>query len=219
MDIVGIPENIATTQQNNTTLSKGALAKQDFLSLLTTQLRYQDPTAPMDNSQMSAQLAQFSQLEALENIDSTMQDQLLLSQSMNNSFMTSMIGKGVKAYGNAIKLEDGESDIHYYIGGTGKATVSIYNEEGILVREIEGNQVGYGDHVIQWDGKDSDGNPVGEGDYTFSVEGLDSAGKAISCETYSVGHIEGIAYEEGSPFLYVNGSYINLSEIIELLEN
>ncbi|NIS39011.1 flagellar hook capping protein, partial [Candidatus Saccharibacteria bacterium] len=88
------------SQQNNSS-SERILGKDDFLKMLVTQLNYQDPLNPMESTDFSAQLAQFSSLEQLSNIDETLQASLeanyLLATSINNTMAATIIGKQVRA--------------------------------------------------------------------------------------------------------------------------
>ena len=216
MNVVGISSDVASSVQE-TTVDNGTMTKEDFLLLLVTQLKYQDPLEPQSNTEMAAQLAQYSQLETLNNIQETMNSQLLLDQSLNNSFMTSLIGKDVQAYGNATSYEGQSVELSYYLGGTGDVTVNIYDEEGSLVKTIDVGKQIYGDRSATWDGTDMYGNTVDEGKYTFEVEAQDSAGNSISTQTYTKGMVQGIAYDTGSPYLVMHGAYVNLGDVISIL--
>lgn len=216
MNVVGISgDMVSETQQ--TTVDNGTMSKDDFLLLLVTQLKYQNPLEPVSNTEMAAQLAQYSQLEALNNMHETMQNQLLLDQSLNNSFMTSLIGKDVQAYGNATTYEGEDVKLSYYLGGNGDVTVKIYDEDGQLVQTIEQGNQRYGDRDVVWDGTDQYGDTVPEGRYTFEVEATDNLGNPIQTETYIIGLVEGITYEHGSPYLLIHGQSVNLGNVISIL--
>ncbi|MCD4828522.1 MAG: flagellar hook capping protein [Candidatus Cloacimonetes bacterium] len=216
MNVVGISGDVIDETQQAAT-GNGSMDKDDFLLLLVTQLQYQDPLEPVSNSEMAAQLAQYSQLETLNNMHATMQDQLLLDQSLNNSFMTSLIGKDVKAYGNAATYDGNDVELSYYLGGNGDVTVKIYDEDGQLVQTIDQGNERYGDRSVVWDGIDQYGNTVPEGNYTFEVEATDNTGNPIQTETYTQGMVEGITYLQGSPFLLIHGQPVNLGNVISIL--
>jgi len=215
MDVVGISSDMADSA-TTTTVDNGTMDKEDFLQLLVTQLQYQDPLNPMENTEMAAQLAQYSQLETLNNIQETMESQLLLDQSLNNSFMTSMIGRDVLAYGNGVEYSGEDVNLEYYLAGSGDVTVSVYDEDGKLVKTIDAGNQRYGDRSVSWDGTNTYGEKVDDGSYYFKVEATDSDGDAITAYTYTSGLIEGLTYEDGSPYLIVNGQMINLGNVISL---
>lgn len=77
-------------------LPKKDLGKDDFMQLLTTQLRAQDPLKPMDSTEFTAQLAQFSSLEQLSNINTQLKDMTMYQSSLQNTMTSSMIGKRVR---------------------------------------------------------------------------------------------------------------------------
>jgi len=90
-----------STQNSNATTqvaaaAKKTMGKEDFLKLFTTQLKAQDPLSPMDSAQFTAQLAQFSSLEQLTNINTGLKDLLTLQNSLQNTLTTGMIGKRVR---------------------------------------------------------------------------------------------------------------------------
>ncbi len=217
-DIVGISSNVANAY-TETTVSNGNMSKDDFLELLVTQLQYQDPLDPMDNTQMAAQLAQYSQLETLNNIQETLENSLLLDQSLNNSFMTSLIGKGAKAYGNGLTYDGDNTELTYETYGASNVTISIYDESGDLIRTIDAGYQQAGENSFTWDGRDEYGNTVDSGHYTFEVEALNSDGDAVTAYTYTVGMIQGITYEDGSPYFLINGQMVNLGDVISILDS
>lgn len=214
MNTVGI--NSQTASSLTTEREKNAvMQKDDFLRLLVTQMKHQDPLNPMENSEYAAQLAQFSSLESLENLNKSAETQILLGQSMNNSFLTSLIGKEVKAYGNGVKFDGDNAEITYYLEKTAGVSVDIYDKNGNLVKTINANTQNAGNQSVNWDGTDKNGNKVAAGDYTFKVKALDGTDE-VTAHAFTEGMVSGIAYEQGSPYLKVNGSYVNLGDVIEL---
>ncbi len=217
-DIVGISGSVADSY-TNTTVSNGSMDKDDFLELLVTQLQYQDPLEPMDNTAMAAQLAQYSSLETLNNIQETLENSLLLDQSLNNSFMTSLIGKGAKAYGNGVTYSGENTDLSYETYGAANVTINVYDESGDLVRTIDAGYQQAGEHSFTWDGRDDSGQTVDSGHYTFKVDALNSDGDAVTAYTYTVGMIQGVTYIGGSPYFLINGQEVNLGDVISILDS
>ena len=216
MDIVGFT-NQSQMQSQSAMSSDRLMAKDDFLKMLTMQIRYQDPMNPMSNDQFAAQLAQFSQLEALNNINDNIQTQILMNQSMNNSFMVNMIGKDVKSYGNMLKYEGNDVRISFELYSDAQnVTVRIYDDTGREVALVNGNQMRMGDRSVIWDGKLRDGSKASEDIYTFVVDAKSREGHSIPVETMNNGIVSGITYEGGMPYLIVNGAYVSLSDIISI---
>ena len=108
--VSGLIQGVTSSSTQPATASS-TLGKDDFLRLLVAQLKNQDPLNPMDNSQFVAQTAQFSSLEQLQNMNATLAQNsewnMLLSQTINNTMATSLIGKWVTAESSTIALRDG----------------------------------------------------------------------------------------------------------------
>lgn len=98
MDFSGI-DNIQTAQSSARAQALKSLGKDDFLKLLVTQIRNQDPLKPMEGTEFTAQLAQFSSLEQLSNMSKGIDDLLLFQGSLQNTLTTDLIGKQVKVAG------------------------------------------------------------------------------------------------------------------------
>ncbi len=123
---------------NNT----AALGKDDFLKILVTQLRNQDPTDPMQADEFAVQLAQFSSVEQLNNISATLENNieldLMLNQMINNTMATTFIGKQARAAGNTFQVSQGQdSELHYSLAEPAKRVrIHIRDASGELVRTI-----------------------------------------------------------------------------------
>ena len=214
-NIPGLANNIATVGSTE-------LGKDDFLNLLVTQLRYQDPMEPLQDSDFVAQLAQFSSLEQLSNINTSLgystQLDYVLSQTIANTMATTIIGKEVVAEGNSIYHKyDEDSRISFDLNADAhNVEVKIYNEAGTLIRTITEQDLEQGMNHITWDGKDSSGSNVAGGDYTFEVTAKDSSDEAVGVETRLVGIVESVRYEDGQGYLIVGGRQIDMSDIIEI---
>ncbi|MFA5032195.1 MAG: flagellar hook assembly protein FlgD [bacterium] len=209
--------NYTTTSATASTASTDITGKDEFLKLLTTQLKYQDPTAPMDNKDFLAQLAQFSSLEQLLNVNGNLQANFLALQSLNNSSATDFIGKTVKATGNSVSLvENASVPISYSLAGAAEATVSIYDSNGNLVRTLDSEWQSSGDNQMLWDGKDSSGNALAPGKYTFSVSAKDTDDNSVTATGYLSGKITGVKFVNGNPVLMMGDTEISFSDIYEI---
>ena len=216
MNIVGISQN-AQDQAQNAMTSDRMMAKDDFLKMLTMQLRYQDPMNPMSNDQFAAQLAQFSSLEALNNINDNIQTQILMNQSMNNSFMINMIGKDVQSYGNTLRFDGDSVNIDFQLYADAQnVVVRIYDDTGKEVATLNENNMRVGDRKITWDGKTRNGEVANYDTYSFVVEATNKDGHRIPVETMNNGVVSGITYEGGMPYLIVNGAYVSIRDIISI---
>lgn len=201
------------------------LGKDDFLKLLTVQLQHQDPLEPQDNSEMVAQLAQFSSLEQLENMNrnlaSSLDLDLILTQVLNNTAAAGLIGKSVLAGGNSVMLEEsGEAvPIRFDLAANAESlTVAIYDESGTLVRTIEQKGVEAGRQSVEWDGKNSSGKGVSGGTYTFRVTATDGEGNSIDVNPLVMGSVDVVKFVNGEAVLVIGGVEVAISQIIEIYQ-
>ena len=188
------------------TYGKQTLEQADFMNLLMKELQYQDPMEPMDSKEFTVQLTQFSSLEALENMNSTMRDVLAYQQSMQNATVTNLIGKSVKVSGNGAYL-NGTAEMDFNLEDDAVSVkITIMNEAGKVVRsdDLEAQNAGSGSYV--WDGKDDLGNEMTMGNYTFDVEAIDLEGNPVNVITKSLGRVTDIAFEDGMTYLVLDGN-------------
>jgi flagellar basal-body rod modification protein FlgD len=202
--------------------NKNILGKDDFLKLLIQQLKYQDPLNPMDGSQYAAQLAQFSSVEQLQNINTSLQTSIdanyTLSQSVNNTMAASLIGKDVKLSANTFAY-DGSTKVNagYTLPGAVSAvSIDIYNDKNEKVRTIEGTGLTAGDHQEAWDGKNDNGNPVSAGNYTFKVNAKDTAGAPVTATQFLWGTIDAVRFTSAGTVVVINNTEVALSNILEV---
>ena len=211
--ISGIQATNSTLSNSQTTTSKDeVMGKDDFLNLLVTQLKNQDPLNPMDSAGFTAQLAQFSSLEQLTNVNSNLEKMITSQSDMSNYQAISYIGKNVFSYGNQINLSEGVSDnVHFELNGNAKnVSIQIYDSSSKLVRTIEENYMKSGSNTYSWDGLNSNGNSVSDGTYTFKVYAYDVNDQMVDSVTFTDNKITGITYHEGD--FYLNSGNISIAE-------
>lgn len=213
------------SQANITSGTKTTMGKDDFLKLLISQLKNQDPMDPADGTQFAAQLAQFSSLEQLSNLNTNVSQTLdanyLLAQSVNNTMAATLIGKEAKLAGNSVKYA-GQEEVKLGFNLPVTSTdvkVKVFNKMGTLVKEfsVDGNSPG--DKNVVWDFTDKDGNKVAIGDYTFEVEAKGSDGNNLTIEKFKLGLIDGVKYTEQGTKLLVGKTEYLLSDILEILQS
>ncbi len=200
------------------------LGKEDFLKLLVTQLKYQSPMEPMKNEAFVAELAQFSSLEGIQNLntkfDNSVKSNALLAQSIGNSMATTLIGKSVKIQTNQFQLNENDGmEIHYNLPKTADhVSIEIYDGQGNLVTTQTLGGESSGDHVYRWNGEDKDGEPLASGTYKVVVKGIDSKKKEINVPTYLVGKVDSVRYSNGGAYLMVNGQMYGIGDVQEVLK-
>jgi flagellar basal-body rod modification protein FlgD len=217
MSTVGL-DSILTAQSSFNTASSSdktnSLGKEAFLNLLVKQLQYQDPLSPMENADFTAQLAQFTSLETLSNIDENIASLGVLQSSINNMNAVSFIGKNVEAQGNIANYSGSEVNINFELGSqASEVTVKIYTSDGQLVRTMTGENMAEGDAQCTWDGKDDEGNAVSEGRYRFFIDAVDYDGASVGVTAYTTGLVTGVRYDGGVTYLIVGDKEVNLADI------
>ena len=207
-----------TTPATSSTMGSSDLDKDDFLLLLVTQLQNQDPLNPSDSTEFTAQLAQFSALEQLTNVNDNLKYLQLYQASINNAQAVDFIGKTVIASGDTISVSDGVSDdiIFDLSGDAENTTISIYDGSGQLVATLDGGALSDGEQSISWDGKNEDGDTVSDGVYTFEVSAVDSNGNSVIASTYSEVVITGVTFEDGTTYLLAGDKKIPMGDVITI---
>jgi len=211
------------TARNLMNASNVQMGKYEFLQLLVTQLKNQDPLSPMQSQEFASQLAQFSSLERLMNIDDSLKDgvntDMMLAQTIQNTMATNFVGKEVLSYGDNIPLISGESKVPVGFelsGDADKVTVEIYDENDNLVRTIKMSSLDKGRHSVDWDGKNDSGEVLPGGNYHFKVIAQDGDENAVKAETLSRGIVSAVKYENGQPVLVVNGKDVYFGDIVQI---
>lgn len=206
-----------TSLTNSTVLSqevsKGgtALGKDEFLKLLTTQLANQDPLEPMDNTEFVAQLAQFSSLEGITNLGTTLEQILNVSAADNAANAVTLIAKDVRYATNELV---GPGEVFFQTAGKAeKVTVAIRDENGTVVHTVSGLK---GTGNIQ--SVAIDGPTIHEGQYyTVEVAAEDAEGNALQTQVSRTSYVTGVTYDQTGAVLQLeNGSAVSVGNVIDI---
>ena len=215
-------QNNATTTKSTAKTGDDALASlsgdyTNFLTLLTTQLKNQDPLSPMDATQFTQQLVQFSAVEQQINGNKKL-DQLIGLQSTANAYgAVGFVGTTIAADSNDIPLQDGKAKFDYTIEkGGGAATLKILDASGNIVM-LKGVDATVGTHPVEWDGTDYFGNKLKDGKYTVSVSYKDTnTGKDIDATITSYGKVDQAVIADGEVFLKMGDVTVPLADVIRI---
>ncbi len=200
------------------------LGRDEFLVLLTEQMKAQNPLEPTGNTEFVAQLATFSQLEQLTNIsgalEASIETDLLMTQSITNLSATTLIGRTVKMAGDTFNLKQGDSaNIQYNLFAAAQdLTVEIRDSSGNLVRTLTPPQRAAGDNTAVWDGRDNFGGVAPSGKYTYSVKAVDRNGIELETTTFATGKVESIDFSPSGASLLVDGQRVSLGNVLSVLE-
>ena len=186
---------------------------QDFLLLLTTQLKNQSPLDPLDTNQFTQQLVQFAGVEQQLKSNDTLGSILTAMQSSSTSSAASYIGMKVTADGSTAKLAGGAASWTVTSAkDSKKATVTISDANGAAVA-TKSIALTAGTQPFAWDGKDASGSVRPDGEYKITVRALDAAGQAVNVSTELSGVVSAVDVSSGAPVLSVGSSAIPLSKV------
>lgn len=219
MTVAGIGSSVTDTKAVMKSDPR-SLGKEDFLKLLVTQLKNQDPLNPASSTEFVAQLAQFSSLEQLSNVNQNLKIIENYNQSINNLQAVNFMGKTVKSTGSMFSLgSNGYPNIDYQLSENANAVfINIYDSAGKHIREIRVNQLPAGEHKFEWDGQDENGNPMDLGVYSFTVKAKNQYGEIMNTAAYVEHTVTGISYYNGNTYLKAKDVEIPYSAVIGVTE-
>lgn len=186
--------------------SSQTLSQEDFFSLLTEQLANQDPTAPVDNDQMVAQMTSFTMAEGIENLNTNFTD-FAASMTSNQALQaSSLIGQQVLLEGDIGYVSaEGEDMSGVVIAeqSVQDLEITIENEAGEIIRTIKAGDQAAGNIEFNWDGTDTDGNPMPAGNYVVSAQG-EIGGEATIIPTAVNRHVDSVSLAASSQGIILN---------------
>ena len=199
----------------------GMLTQEDFFTLMTQQLAYQDPTKPAENSEMIAQMSAFATTDGIDKLNDKFGE---LSASMTSGQVlqaSSMVGRKVLVQNSSFNHVSGQEDKGKYFSAEPieDLTIDVKNEAGVVVKTMELGDVTAGQLGFHWDGKNEDGTEALEsGSYTFEIKGrIDGVITEIPGMTYRSVDSVTLAGGAGNVMLNLNGGgSLALSDVIEV---
>ncbi len=204
--------NSAASQASLSTLNQDF---DQFLRLLTTQLQNQDPLNPMDSSEFTNQLVQFSQVEQQIKMNDQMSS-LLAFQTLNLTAVgLSFIGKNVEVSDDKFHMDGTTGAKMSYVmpEGAAKGTIAITDADGKTVYKADADLTA-GTHAFTWDGKDENGIAVPAGTYTLKVSAMDEKNNSLNLTTFVPGFVEGIeSGDDGNLNVIVNGRLVPVTAV------
>lgn len=215
-----VNHNGAQTQQSN---PQNQLGKDDFLQLLTVQLRYQDPLNPMENTEFVAQMAQFSSLEQLQNMNQTMERnqgaEMELQTAFQNNMVTSLVGKAVEVPTQEVTYSGDTAEVAYRLGAQARsASLRILDARGQLVRELDLDvSQAYG--KVEWDGKSATGDEVPKGAYLAVVAATGPGGAPVAADMLKRVKVDAVRYVGNEARIWAGGRELALADLRGVVES
>lgn len=193
---------------------------QTFLSLLTTQLRNQDPLSPVDSNEFTAQLTQMAGVEQQLLTNDLLTGLLKAQQGDGLTGASQYIGKDATAVWSATRFEDGEASWSYELAADATdVTLQVLDASGKVVWSGPAPDKTNGMHDFKWDGATTGGGQVDDGGvYTLKVLAKDGAGKDVDSQVLIRGRVTGVEMYDNTPFVIIGKSIMPVSSLIALEE-
>lgn len=184
-----------------------------FLTLLTTQLKNQNPLDPLDTNQFTQQMVQFTGVEQQLKTNEYLKALSTSAQNGANTEAVTFIGKHISASGANAQLSDGSASWGYELPRTASnTTITITDAQGNTVfTETTPLAGGKGDYI--WSGKDGEGQQLADGNYSITIDARDSNGAYVGATTQITGQVSGVDLSGSEPVLIVDGARVRLSTV------
>lgn len=192
----------------------------NFLTLLTSQLKYQDPLSPMDSTQFTTQLVQFTSVEQQIKQNKNLESMMAMQQTMQLASAANYIGKSVEAGGKSVVLNGGEASISYRLDSAAKeVSIAIKNSAGEVVRTLTGSP-NTGLQTVTWDGRTDGGTRLADGTYSFVVTPKDIRDQVMAVKTGYTGKITGFdVADDGGIILRAGSARIPIGDLTSVTED
>jgi len=217
------PSSESQVQSSTDSLvSQAIMAKDDFLKLMIAQMKNQDPLSPMESYEFASQLAQFTSVEQLANINTNLERSvnlnLLLTQAINNTLSVATIGKQAKGYGNYVLInKDGDAHLSFKLNNFAKeVTISIKDQAGAEIRTLRLANLSSGEHTIAWDLRNQAGETMPKGNYEFEIKAVGADDTEVTTHAMMIGDVTGVRYENGQAILLVDNQEVSFGNVLEI---
>lgn len=176
---------------------KKTLGKDDFLKIMLTQMKNQDPSKPFNAEEMATQMAQFASVEQLQNLNQTVGKMVNSNQPMERMAMTNMIGKTITIDRERfVHSENETSSLGFGLSKDAKHTkIKIISESGETILEKDLGEFKAGAQTFVWDGAKTNGMPVKSGNFIFRIEARDGNDRTIAMDSKGQAKVVGVAFD------------------------
>lgn len=214
---------IAAAQSASNAAATGSKGKKDdraqiagnfdqFLQLLTTQLKNQDPTAPLDTNQFTQQLVQFAQVEQQLKQNETLTSLLNMSKSTSTANAMSFVGSRVTMDGSTSQLKENKAEWRLDAPRGGSATITIKDKSGSVI-QTRNVALTAGAQSFKWDGRNTAGLNAPDGAYSIVVDATDAQRNRIDVKTEVTGVVDGADFSGDVPVLVIGTSRIPVDKV------
>ena len=206
--------NPATAKAVATNISNSTIAGNftDFLQLLTTQLKNQNPLEPLDTNQFTQQLVQFAGVEQQINANTSLTTLISLQQNSQTTAAMGFLGSTVSIEGSTAQLANGSANWTYSLPKAATATIDIQSASGDVVYSTT-RTLTAGPQSFAWDGRNLAGIKLADGNYKIAVNAKDASGQAIAVSTQVDGVVDGVDLTQTPPRFSVGGQSYTMDQI------
>jgi len=203
-----------SSSSNSTGVDKNTLAGnfQTFLTLLTTQLKNQNPLDPLDTNQFTQQLVQFAQVEQQLKQNEQLATLVSIEKTAQSTTALAFVGQNVTVDGQTAALKNRSATWSFQVPKPINATVTIKSSTGQTV--YSGSfTMNTGLQTFNWDGRDNAGTLWPDGNYTISITGKDASGQTVSVPTEVEGLVDSVDLNKSPPVLSMGGQDYTIDKI------
>jgi flagellar basal-body rod modification protein FlgD len=213
-----VTSNVTATQTSGSTSSTGvdkttiANNFQTFLTLLTTQLKNQNPLDPLDTNQFTQQLVQFAQVEQQIKQNDQLETLVTIEKAAQTTTALAYVGQNVAVDGQTAKLADNKATWTLQVPKPVNVTVTVKSSTGQTV--YTGNfSMTTGTQDFAWDGRDNAGVKWPDGNYTIAVAAKDASGQAVPIPSEVVGVVDSVDLTKTPAELSIGGQTFTLDKV------
>ncbi len=188
----------------------------EFLQLLTTQLKNQNPLDPLDTNQFTQQLVQFSSVEQQINMNTQLTTLIGLQQTAQSAQAASFVGATVAVNGSTTQLVNSQATWNYSVSSPATATITVTNASGQTVFSETGT-VQPGQQAFNWNGVGTNGQQWPDGAYTIAITATGANGQSVGVSTQVQGVVDSVDLSQNPPVLSVGGQNFTLNQILRVV--
>lgn len=208
--------NPAASSASSKSISGFAQNFDSFLTLLTAQLKNQDPLSPMDSTQFTTQLVQFTGVEQSIRQNQSLETLIGLQKGSSSAAAVNYLGKTVKTDGSSLLLSGATGTLDYSLAGpSAGTTIAILDSQGGVIRTLNGANTP-GQHSIAWDGRSDNGTLYADGSYSVRISAKDSNNNPVAVSTGLTGVVTDVSLADDKIILTVGGNKIPLTDVVSV---